>query len=299
MPLEAPGTAEERTGTRAEVRAKLRPKVNHKRKLRILAAVDKPCYMQLSRILFLSFTCLLGLQAGVQAQSAQEVVSKYLAALGGKEKLQSINSLYREGVAVLDGGAQIMVKTWRVYDRLYREELSSASGKLVIIVTPNRGWYSAPGSGGLFKPLTPDQYRALVPEIDPAGPLVDYNQKGNKIELAGRDTVQGEPCYKLRVYFPSGNAATYSIDAKTGYSLKSTYRGNTLLSSIFPDESPLNRLAAAPAGQVTTEFSDYKIIPGGYIFPYTIALSPYGAKVTIKKVEVNGNVDADALSRPK
>jgi hypothetical protein len=255
--------------------------------------------MQLSRILFLSFTCLLGLIADIHGQSAQEVVNKYLTALGGKEKLQAINSLYREGVAVLDDGVQIMVKTWRVYDRLYREELTSASGKLIIIVTPSRGWYSAPGSNGIFKPLTSDQYKALVPEIDPAGPLVDYNQKGNKIELAGKDTVAGEPCYKLKIYFPSGNAATFSIDVKTGYALRTTYRGNTLMGSIFPDESPLNRQTATPAGMVTTEYSDYKIIPGGYIFPYTIALSPYGARVSIKKLEVNGNVDADALSRPK
>jgi hypothetical protein len=71
------------------------------------------------------------------------------------------------------------------------------------------------------------------------------------------------------------------------------------MGSIFPDESPLNRQNTTPAGVVVTDFSDYKIIPGGYIFPYTIALSPYGARVTIKKIEVNGNVDADALSRPK
>ena len=82
--------------------------------------------MQLSRILFLSFTCLLGLIADIHGQSAQEVVNKYLTALGGKEKLQAINSLYREGVAVLDDGVQIMVKTWRVYDRLYRKRAHAA-----------------------------------------------------------------------------------------------------------------------------------------------------------------------------
>jgi hypothetical protein len=255
--------------------------------------------MQLSRILFLSLTSLLGLMAGIHGQSAQDIVNKYLAALGGKEKLQSMNSLYREGTAVLDDGAQIMVKTWRVYDRLYREELSSVTGKLIIIATPRQGWISLPGSGGLFKPMTPPEFKSLVPEIDPAGPLVDYNQKGNKIEMAGRDTIQGHPCYMIKVYFPSGNAATYSIDAKTYYVLRTTYRGTTVMGSIFPDESPLNRQNATPPGVVTTDFSDYKIIPGGYIFPYTIALSPYGARVTIKKIVVNGNVDADALSRPK
>lgn len=255
--------------------------------------------MQLSRILLLSFTCLLGLMADIHGQSAQDIVNRYLTALGGKEKLQSMNSLYREGVAVLDDGAEIMVKTWRVYDRLYREELSSVTGKLVIIATPSKGWISLPGSGGLFKPLTSAQFKSLVPEIDPAGPLVDYNQKGNKIELAGKDTVQGHPCYMIKVYFPSGNAAIYSIDAKTYYVLRTAYRGTTVMGAIFPDESPLNKANATPTGQVTTEFSDYKIIPGGYIFPYTISLSPYGARVSIKKLEVNGNVDADALSRPK
>jgi hypothetical protein len=255
--------------------------------------------MQLSRILFLSLTYLLGLMADIHGQSAQDIVNKYLTALGGKEKLQSMNSLYREGTAVLDDGAQIMVKTWRVYDRLYREELSSVTGKLIIIATPNKGWISLPGSGGLFKPMTPQEFKSLEPEIDPAGPLVDYNQKGNKIEMAGKDTVQGHPCYMIKVYFPSGNSAMFSIDAKTYYVLRTAYRGTTVMGSIFPDESPLNRQNTTPAGVVTTDFSDYKIIPGGYIFPYTIALSPYGARVTIKKIEVNGNVDADALSRPK
>jgi hypothetical protein len=48
-----------------------------------------------------------------------------------------------------------------------------------------------------------------------------------------------------------------------------------------------------------TEYSDYKVIPGGYVFPHSITLSPYGARVKIMKIEVNGNVDADVLSKPK
>src|ERR1700743_3802307 len=179
--------------------------------------------MYLSRILLLCFVYVLVPATGVIAQSAQEIVAKQLVALGGREKLQTLNSLYLEGTAVLDNNARVSMKTWKVYDRLYRQEISSAAGNLVIVVTPRQGWTSNPRTNGVFKTLTDQQFKALQPELDPAGPLVDYNAKGNKVELAGKDTVSGHECYKLRVYFPSGNMATYWIDTKSWYTLRETH----------------------------------------------------------------------------
>ena len=251
--------------------------------------------MYLSRIL-LCFSLFGGWIGGCVAQTAQEVVNKYLLAMGGKEKLQSINSLYQEGIAVLDNGAQAVCHTWRVYDRVYREEITLATGKLLIVVTPGRGWSSGPGTGGVIKPLTAEQLKSMQPEIDPGGPLVDYAAKGNKLEMAGKDTVNGQSCNKIKVYFPSGAMATYSIDARTGYILRASRQGGNVLGTIDPGGA---RDGGHPGGDVTIEYSDYKVIPGGYIFPSTIALGLYGAKVSISKIQVNGNVDADALSRPK
>jgi hypothetical protein len=254
--------------------------------------------MRRSRILLpitLSITLSAALSVAAQAQSAQEIVNKYLQAMGGKEKLQSINSLYQEGIAVLDGGAQLVSKSWRVYDRLYRQEVTLPAGKVVIIVTPGRGWSSGPGTGGLFKSLTDVQLKAMRPEIDPGGPLVDYQAKGNKIELDGKDTVNGAPCFKIKVYFPGGGSAIYSIEARTGYILRATHSGGNVLGTILPGIGE----AGHPEGEVATEYSDYKVIPGGYIFPHTITLSPYGAKVHIGRIAVNGAVDVDVLARPK
>ncbi len=138
-----------------------------------------------------------------EAQSAAEIVTHIVEALGGRDKLQSINSLYQEGVAVLDNGTQVNTRTWRVYDRLYRQEIDYGVGKITVIVTPRQGWISSPRTGGLFKALPEDQLRALQTEIDPAGVFIDYNQKGNKIERVGTDTLDGRPCYKLKVCFPA------------------------------------------------------------------------------------------------
>src|ERR1700691_3803039 len=104
--------------------------------------------MHLSRILWLIVFSLGAAVAG-RAQSAQDIVNKYLQAMGGKEKLQSINSLYQEGIAVLENGAQLSSRSWRVYDRVYRQEVVMPAGKVVIVVTPKQGWSAGPGTGGV------------------------------------------------------------------------------------------------------------------------------------------------------
>lgn len=248
----------------------------------------------LSRILFV-FLIAGGASIGSRAQTAEEIVSKYLHAMGGKEKLQSINTLYQEGIAVLENGGRMNTKSWRVYDKVYRHEILLPAGKVTIIVTPNKGWSAGPGTGGAFRPLTTEQFKALRPEIDPGGPLVDYAAKGNKLEVVGKDTVEGETCVKLKVSFPSGGSTVYSIAARTGYILRSSHNGGNVLGTILPG-SPF---AEHPDGEVVTDYADYKVIPGGYVFPHIIVISPYRARVRITKIEVNGTIDEKALSRPK
>ncbi|HEV3411336.1 MAG TPA: hypothetical protein VG101_02615 [Puia sp.] len=247
----------------------------------------------MSRILWGVVFCLVA--AAGRAQSAQDVVNKYLAAMGGKEKLQSINSLYQEGIAVLGSGAEMSSRSWRVYDRVYRQEIIMPAGKVVIVVTPRQGWSAGPGTGGLFKPLTDEQFKSLRPEIDPGGPLVDYAAKGNKVELVGKDTVNGEPCFKLKVSFPQGGSTMYSIDARTGYILRASHFGGNVLGTILPGFGAEGH----PDGEVVTEYGDYKVVPGGWVFPHAITLSPYGARVRITRIQVNGVVDADVLGKPK
>ena len=137
--------------------------------------IVNPLIMYFSRILW-SIVISLGAAAG-RAQSAQDIVNKYLLAMGGKEKLQSVNSLYQEGIAVLENGTQLSSQSWRIYDRVFRQEIVMPAGKIVIIVTPKQGWSAGPGTGGVFKPLTDVQFKSLRPEIDPGGPLVDYAAK--------------------------------------------------------------------------------------------------------------------------
>src|ERR1700720_4532736 len=101
----------------------------------------------MNRILVAFLSCALltlFFTSTARAQSAGEIVTHIIEALGGKDKLQSINSLYQEGTATLDNGTEVKTRTWRVYDRLYRQEIDFGVGKVVIIVTPRQGWISSP-----------------------------------------------------------------------------------------------------------------------------------------------------------
>lgn len=225
------------------------------------------------------------------AQTAEQIVAKHIEARGGKERLQSINSIFIEGFAVRADGTAIDAKLWKVYDRLFRQEVTIGTSSVTTIVTPGRGWVSNQQTNGAFKSLPSDQLKALQPQIDPAGPLVDYAAKGDRVDLVGRDTVRGIPCYKIRLSCPMGQSVIYYIDAKTYYTVRETGKAGMMCAVLENNTTP--------GGDVCIDFSDYRKTPEGYIFPYSIVTNAFDAKMTIERVEINHNVDVEALSRPK
>ena len=250
----------------------------------------------MNRILVAIFLALSSLFATLTAsgQSAGEIVAHIIEALGGKDRLQSINSLYQEGTAVQPNGEEIKIRIWRVFDRVYRQEIDYGVGKVVVIVTPSKGYINSPRTGGLFKALPDDQLRALQTEIDPAGCFIDYQAKGNKVERAGTDTVDGHPCYKLKIWFPSSQSILYFVDQQSWYVLKETRKGGGIIGGGAFSSGWNSKDDAL----VDLYFDEYKAVPGGYVLPYAITIGELG-RVSMTKVEVNGSMNADALRSPK
>jgi hypothetical protein len=250
----------------------------------------------MNRILVAIFLALSSLFATLSAsgQSAGEIVAHIVEALGGKDRLQSINSLYQEGTAVQPNGEEIKIRIWRVFDRVYRQEIDYGVGKVVVIVTPSKGYINSPRTGGLFKALPDDQLKALQTEIDPAGCFIDYQAKGNKVERVGTDTVDGHPCYKVKIWFPSSQSILYFVDQQSWYVLKETRKGGGIIGGGAFSSGWNSKDDAL----VDLYFDEYKAVPGGYVLPYAITIGELG-RVSMTKVEVNGSMNADALRSPK
>jgi hypothetical protein len=183
-----------------------------------------------------------------------DIFSKNIEARGGKEKLKAIKSLYMEGSRQMMGN-EVPVKVTIVQDKLYRNDFEFGGTTGYTIVTPERGWSYVPMRSQSVDPIAADALKTMQAQLDIAGPLVDYAGKGNKVELQGKETVDGKEVYKIKLTASDGKETYYYIDTKTNL---------------------LNQTKQIRTGQngkqieIITNFSDYKSIDG-IMFPQTIA----------------------------
>lgn len=242
----------------------------------------------MKKIVFV-FSLLFSLTS-VTAQTADDIINKYIEAMGGKEKLNSIKSIYMEGTSVMQNGAEITQKTWKVNGKLLRTEISSAMFNMTTVVTDKEGWRQNPRNGGSFEPMTAEAVITMQPQLDCAGSFVDYAAKGHKAELLGNEEVEGVACYKIKITFNNGKDATYFFDAATYYIIRMSSKGGGFGGG--------GRGAAGAGGGADQErsidFSDYRKTEDGYVFPFKMTPLGMGGGVYYEKIEVNKPVDPKA-----
>ncbi len=223
----------------------------------------------------------------LHAQTADEIITKYEAAMGGREKLGSIRSVYLEGVSVMGNGNELTSHITKVNQQLYRTEVQfGGMGNFTMIVTDKDGWISNPRNGGAFEAMPAEAVKSMQPELDLGGNLSNYAAKGSKAELAGRDTVNGISCYLLKLTLANGNDIYYAIDPNTYYVVREKRKATGMMGRRGGGQD-----APAADGMMVIEYSDYQKTPEGYVFPYSIKRPGMGGSMMIEKLEVNQPVD--------
>lgn len=222
-----------------------------------------------------------------QAQSVDDVINKYIDAMGGREKLNSIKTVYLEGVAVMQNGSEINTKIWKADKALLRSETNFGMGSMTLILTKTNGWFSNPRNGGKFEALPEDRVKAQQGELDCTGPFVDYAAKGEKAEMLGKEDINGVSCYKIKLTFSDGRDQTDYFDATTYYLVREVKKGG-----MRPGAQQQGN------GEMTTDYAGYAKTTDGYMFPFTVTRVGMGGAMTFEKIAVNQPVDVAALSKP-
>lgn len=233
--------------------------------------------------LFFSF-CLSVI--AVQAQTADEIVNKHLTAIGGKDKINSVKSLYMEGVMeVMGNEAPITISL--VNGKGYKSEVEFNGQKIVQAYNDKNGWMINPMMGSSDpQPIPEEQYKMSKEQIYVGGALLDYASKGTKVELQGKEKVGAVDAFKLKVTTSDNGESTYYVDPTTYYILKVSRQMEM----------------GGQQGQVDVAFSDYKKTDAGYVMPYTLETTmPQGFTLNakIQKVEVNKEIDLKTFEMPK
>ena len=227
----------------------------------------------------------------VSAQTVDEVIDKYIAARGGKEKLMSIKSIYMEGSREMMG-AEVTVKITKEQGKLSRTEFEMAGSTGYFLVTDKEAWTLIPMRSPTPTKVPDDALPAMQTETDITGPLVDYVAKGHKAELIGKDTVNGNLAYKVKLTTKAGKEINYWIDGTTYLLIQSSSKGGGMFGG--------GRRAGGGNGEtppeVITLYKDYKEV-AGVQFPHTIEMKITGGEgrggggTTFDLIEVNKPVD--------
>ena len=218
--------------------------------------------------------------SALNAQTVDEVISKHVEAIGGKDKLSQVKSVYTENSMEVMGSS-VTQKEYLLEGKGYKSEVEFNGSNIIQCVTDKGGWMVNPMMGGTDAQAIPaEAQKSSRPMIFLGGALTDYSTKGYKAELLGKEG--GD--FKIKVT-ADGNETYYFINPTTYYLTKSIMKGE----------------AMGQAVEVTTTYSDHKKTDFGVVLPYTksVDMGMFQYVQKIDKVEVNKAIDAKIFEMPK
>lgn len=222
----------------------------------------------------------------LRAQTADEIINKHIEALGGKDKLAAIKTVYTEyDLEVM--GQQVAGATWLVNGKAYKNEVSFGGQKIIQCVTDQGGWAINPMMGQSAAEAMPeDQLKAGKGQLDAGGPLFNYAAKGNTVELVGKEAVGAAQAFKLKLKTKDSVESLFWIDPATYYIIKSSVKTTAQGTDI----------------ETTVSFSNYKKTDYGFVMPTTTEISMSQGlvlNITSKKTEINKDIDMKLFEMPK
>ncbi len=238
------------------------------------------------RRLILSLAVVALAAASASAQTADEIVEKFVKTVGGMEKIQAVKSLRRTGHVNAGGGFEYVVVEENVRPNLVRQEVQIQGMTGMTAYDGKTGWKIEPWNGKKdAEPLGEEEMKGILEDSDLDGPLVNYKQKGNKVEYVGMDQVEGTDAYKLKVTLANGDVRYFYMD--TDY--------------YVPIKIEVKRMVRGAEREYETTLGDYKQV-GGWYLPFSVESgvkgSQFKAKTTYDKIEPNVTIDSARFHAP-
>lgn len=238
--------------------------------------------MKMKNCLF-TLATLLGFTVA-NAQTVDEIIAKHIDAIGGKDKIAQVNSVYMESTTEVMGN-QSPTKTYILNGKGYRNESDFGGQNIVQVVTDNGGWAINPfaGSPDPIK-FSDDQFKTSADQVY-VDALYDYAAKGAKVELQGQEKVGSVNAYKIKYTNKLGGETTYYIDPSTWYIVQAS------------------KVSEAMGQQITLTVtpSEYKKSDFGVSFPSKthLDMGQFALDINVDKVEVNKDIDPKIFDMPK
>lgn len=201
--------------------------------------------------------------------SAEQVIDKYIQAIGGKEKLMAIKDesmsmeasaqgMTLEMVSLKKDPGKVKISVTVMGNEVQSQVFDGKSGKVT-----QQGQSAAMGE----KELKKAEGEALI------FPELHYTKLGYKLSYKGTEAVNGSEAHKVVIEDPQGNKETTFFDVKTGYMVKNVEVSET--------------------GTQTIEFADYQE-QNGIFSPRKVVIAgvlPFPLEFKVKSIEWNKGLE--------
>ena len=216
-------------------------------------------------------------QKGATAQKAQaspeavKILNRYIQVTGGaaayaKVKTQQMTGKLELKAMGLSGAVTILTKE---PNKFFMSQSIGGAGETKVAFDGKTGWSKDPL--GTFRILKGKELVEARLQADTSA-TVKWEKLYRKIELKGKEAVNGSPAYKLVLTPKSGNTITQYYDVASGLLVRT------------------DTVAVSPQGTFPTEtyLTDYRVVDGVKIpFLTRIKLAAYEVTMTISSVKNN------------
>jgi hypothetical protein len=223
------------------------------------------------------------------AQTVDDIVSRHIAARGGRDKLVAIQTVKMTRTVASGIGPTLKVIVFKKRPSLMRVEQGPAQPGAPMTargINPEAVWDMVQGKAVPRQPQLVAESREVDGDFD--GLLVDWREKGHTVTLAGREALPGGETYKLTVTLKSGLMRSIYLDAKTYLDRRHT--------------GVLN-LPNGRRFDVTIDYDNWRDVDG-VKFPFDIMEERTGKEPVVtlvtytEKIEVNVPMDDGLFAMP-
>lgn len=214
------------------------------------------------------------------AQTTDEIVTKHIIAVGGKENWDKVKSMKMEAMLKAQG-AEVKISTVQIDKKAQRQNISVMGMTGYSIVTNTEGWNFMPFQGQTKpEPMTADDVKNSQDDLYIQDDFITYTELGKKLEFIGKDDFDGIECLKLKMTDKNNQETSYFIDPTNYFVIKQ-------ISKMKSNGQEFENV---------TTFGNYKKLPEGIVFPMSIT-SNFG-EMSIEKLEINPTIDESEFKVP-
>jgi hypothetical protein len=222
--------------------------------------------------------------------TAEQVVAKNVAARGGAEAWQKIQTMawvgHVETASVPGHNMPFLLEQKRPHST--RFELIAQNQKSIRAYDGSKGWKLRPGSNGMpeLQPYTPEELNFARGAQAVDGPLMEDVAQGAVVTFGGVDAVDGHSAYLLNVQLPNGAHHRVWVDAQSFLELK--YERE------FPNAQGRNAVTAV----LYRDYHDFEGLKLPTVIEFGAAGAGDASRMVIERIALNPPLDEKTFAQP-